>query len=49
MIAERFPKEQDYILSNLNQNLKLFGLSTTTIKTINIDVINEKKWFEFWK
>lgn len=49
MIAEKFPKEQDYILSNLNQNLKLFGLSTTTIKTINIDVINEKKWFEFWK
>lgn len=49
MIAEKFPKEQDYILSNLNQNLKLFGLSTTTIKTIDIDVINEKKWFEFWK
>jgi hypothetical protein len=49
MIAEKFPKEQDYILSNLNQNLKLFRLSTTTIKTIDIDVINEKKWFEFWK
>jgi hypothetical protein len=54
MIAEKFTKEQDYILSNLNHNLKLFGLSTTTIKTINIDDykianVNEKKWFEFWK
>ncbi|MEZ0128805.1 SMI1/KNR4 family protein, partial [Flavobacterium sp. LBUM151] len=49
MIAEKFPKEQDYILSNLNLNLKVFGLSATTIKSINIDAINEKKWFEFWK
>lgn len=54
MIAEKFTKEQDYILSNLNHNLKLFGLSTTNIKEINIDEfkiidLNEKKWFEFWK
>lgn len=54
MIAEKFTKEQDYVLSNLNHNLKLFGLSTTTIKVVNIDEfkiinLNEKKWFEFWK
>lgn len=54
IIAEKFTKEQNYILSNLNYNLELFGLSTTTIKTINIDeykIINmsNRKWFEFWK
>lgn len=50
LIAEKFTKEEDHVLVNLNNNLKLFGLSTTTIKTINIDeykVINKKKWFEF--
>jgi len=51
-IAERFTKEEDYVLVNLNNNLKLFGLTTTTIKTFNIDeyeIMNEKKWFEFWR
>lgn len=37
-IAERFKKEQNYILANLNHNLKEYGLSTTTIKSIDIDV-----------
>jgi hypothetical protein len=52
MIAEKFTKEEDHVLVNLNSNLKFFGLTITTIKTVNIDeykIINEKKWFEFWK
>ena len=52
MIAEKFTKEEDHVLVNLNNNIKFFGLTTTTIKTVNIDeykIINEKKWFEFWK
>lgn len=36
-IAERFPKEQDYILVNLNHRLKEFGLTNGTIKQINPD------------
>lgn len=49
-IAERFPKEQDYILVNLNHRLKSYGLTTTTIKNIDIDNYSrEKKWFHFWK
>lgn len=48
VIAEKFPAEQDYILSNLNRNLELFGLSSTEIKTIDLDKYrflesNEKK------
>lgn len=34
-IAERFPKEQDYILVNLNHRLKDFGLTNKTIKKVN--------------
>ncbi|TDW52247.1 SMI1/KNR4 family protein SUKH-1 [Flavobacterium sp. 270] len=52
-IAERFPKEQDYILVNLNHRLEEFGLSTATIKNLNIDNFKmsniKKKWYEFWK
>jgi hypothetical protein len=36
-IAEKFPKEQDYILANLNHRLKPFGLTNKTIKGINPD------------
>ncbi|OIV41608.1 SMI1/KNR4 family protein [Flavobacterium johnsoniae] len=36
-IAERFPKEQDYILTNLDHRLKPFGLTHKTIKKIDID------------
>ncbi|PBJ07290.1 SMI1/KNR4 family protein [Flavobacterium sp. ACN6] len=54
MIAERYPKEQDYILSNLNRNLEDFGLSSTEIKTIEIykfktTASRKRKWFQFWK
>ncbi|MFZ0599050.1 MAG: SMI1/KNR4 family protein [Flavobacterium sp.] len=35
-IAEKFPKEQDYILVNLNHRLKSFGLDNKTIKKIKI-------------
>lgn len=34
-IAERFPKEQDYILVNLNHRLEEFGLTNKTIKKVN--------------
>jgi hypothetical protein len=36
-IAVRFPKEQDYILINLNHRLKAFGLTNETIKEIDPD------------
>lgn len=36
-IAERFPKEQDYILVNLNHRLKPFGLTNKTIKKVNFE------------
>lgn len=54
MIAEMFTVEQDHILSNLNRNLELFGLSTAEIRTVGIDKYklfeaDEKKWFQFWK
>ncbi|RZJ48667.1 MAG: SMI1/KNR4 family protein [Flavobacterium sp.] len=52
-IAERFPKEQDYILVNLNHRLEEFGLSTAKIKNLNIDNFKmpntKKKWHQFWK
>lgn len=37
-IAERFPKEKDYILVNLNLRLKSFGLTNKTIKDLALDV-----------
>lgn len=36
-IAERFPKEKDYILVNLNLRLKPFGLTNKTIKDLALD------------
>lgn len=37
MIAEKFPKEKDYILANLNHRLKPYGLTNKTIKKANTD------------
>lgn len=52
-IAVRFPKEQDYILVNLNHRLEEFGLSVTIIKKIDIENFKmpkaKKKWHQFWK
>lgn len=36
-IADRFPKEMDYILVNLNLRLKPFGLTNKTIKDLALD------------
>jgi len=36
-VAERFPKEQDYILVNLNHRLKPFGLTNKSIKKLNFE------------
>ncbi|MCP2025915.1 hypothetical protein L1276_001055 [Flavobacterium sp. HSC-32F16] len=35
-IAEKFPKEQDYILINLNHRLKPFGLTHKTIRKMDV-------------
>lgn len=37
LLAERFPKEQDYILVNLNHRLKAYGLTNKTIRIINTE------------
>ncbi|MFH6996160.1 SMI1/KNR4 family protein [Flavobacterium sp. FlaQc-48] len=37
VIAEKFPKEKDYILVNLNHRLKAYGLTNKTIKKISTD------------
>ncbi|MBF4463928.1 SMI1/KNR4 family protein [Flavobacterium sp. LC2016-12] len=37
LLAEKFPKEQDYILANLNHRLKAYGLTNRTIRDINIE------------
>jgi hypothetical protein len=52
MIAEKFPKEKDYILANLNHRLKAYGLTNKTIKTVTIDFETDnesKEWYQFWK
>lgn len=36
-IAEKFPKEKDYILANLNHRLKTYGLTNKTIKKVDVD------------
>jgi hypothetical protein len=41
-IAEKFPREKDYILANLNHRLKPFGLTNKTIKNINTDTYQIK-------
>jgi len=55
-IAERFPEEEDYILSNLNQRLADYGLTNKSIlnkETVSIEIRNtiqeKKKWYQFWK
>ncbi|OXB23395.1 SMI1/KNR4 family protein [Flavobacterium tructae] len=52
VIAEKFPKEKDYILVNLNHRLKIYGLTNETIKKINTDFETDnqdKEWYQFWK
>jgi len=52
MITEKFPKEKDYILANLNHRLKAYGLTNKTIKTVTIDFETDnegKEWYQFWK
>ncbi|WP_264529673.1 SMI1/KNR4 family protein [Flavobacterium sp. N502540] len=36
-IAEKFPKEKDYILANLNHRLKVYGLNNKSIIKANVD------------
>lgn len=55
-LAEKFPVEQDYILSNLNHRLADYGLTNETIlekKPQNPDNRDDKggrkKWYEIWK
>ncbi|WP_240478078.1 SMI1/KNR4 family protein [Flavobacterium sp. ABG] len=52
-ISERFPKEQNYILVNLNLRLKPFGLTNSTIKNIDVETYefftDKNKWYQFWK
>ena len=55
-IAEKFPEEKDYILSNLNQQLADYGLTNKTIlnkETVSSESRNtiqeKKKWYQFWK
>jgi hypothetical protein len=55
-LAERFPEEKDYILSNLNQRLAEYGLSNKTILDKNIVdakdgkvIFEKKKWYKRWK
>ena len=56
IIAQKFPVEKDYILSNLNHRLKEFNLSPSKIKNIDIDSLEqnelnlkERKWYQIWK
>lgn len=54
MIAEKFPKAEDSILTNLNHNLKIFELSATEIKALDLNGYkmpqsDKRKWFQFWK
>lgn len=37
VIAEKFPREKDYILANLNHRLKSYGLTNKTIKKIDLE------------
>lgn len=52
-IASRFPKEQDYILCNLNLRLSEFQLTNKSILHIDVDDFYsnyiKKKWYQFWK
>lgn len=49
-LAEKFPVEQDYVLSNLNHRLADYGLTNKSISSMRFDGLNGKaKWFEIWK
>lgn len=55
-LAERFPVEQNYILTNLNHRLTEYGLTNKTIlnKSSDADTNStrnnvKKKWYEIWK
>jgi hypothetical protein len=55
-LAERFPEEKDYVLSNLNQRLADYGLSNETILSTNEEGTKgrkatggRRKWYQIWK
>jgi hypothetical protein len=49
-LAEKFPVEKDYVLSNLNHRLADYGLTNKTILGMRFNGIQGKaKWFEIWK
>jgi hypothetical protein len=54
-LAEKFPEEKDYILTNLNQRLADYGLSNKTILDRKVvgagngkTTLEKKKWFRLW-
>ncbi|MCC9019440.1 SMI1/KNR4 family protein [Flavobacterium lipolyticum] len=47
-IAEKFLKEKDYILANLNHRLKAYGLTNKTIKKINTDFETDNQGKELY-
>ncbi len=47
-IAEKFPKEKDYILANLNHRLKAYGLTNKTIKKISTDFETDNQGKELY-
>lgn len=55
-LAEKFPEEKDYVLSNLNQRLAVYGLSNKTIldkKIVDVKArkatLEKKKWYQLWR
>ncbi|HEY1167008.1 MAG TPA: SMI1/KNR4 family protein [Chitinophaga sp.] len=55
-VAERFPEEKDYVLSNLNQRLADYGLSNETILSRNEagtkgrrTTGGGRKWYHLWR
>lgn len=51
-IADRFPVEKDYILSNLKHRLAEFKIDLNWIRKNDLNKIqlkNDKKWYQLWK
>lgn len=55
-VAEQFPEEKDYVLSNLNQRLAAYGLTNVTILNNDETGTNgrkaaweKRKWYQIWK
>ncbi|WP_299607255.1 SMI1/KNR4 family protein [uncultured Aquimarina sp.] len=51
-IADRFPVEKDYILSNLKQRLAEFKIDLNWIRKNDLNKIplkSDKKWYQIWK